>query len=123
MSTRTGTAVEASMIAVGDEILDGFVQDQNSHWMAERLRQHGVLLQRVTFVRDSVRQISEELRQQLEGPRPRLLFTSGGIGSTHDDVTYQAVANSLGRELILHPALQERMEEAVAWVADQGYEA
>jgi molybdopterin-biosynthesis enzyme MoeA-like protein len=74
--------VHASIVAIGDEILEGFVRDTNSGWLAERLRQVGVTLDRVVVVPDDVGAIVETLRAELSRSRPRLVFTSGGIGTT-----------------------------------------
>lgn len=112
----------ASMVVIGDEILDGFVEDANAAWMSARLREHGVFLQYTMFVRDSVPTIRDVVSRQILEARPRLIITSGGVGSTPDDVTYAAVAEALGRDLIVHPKLEERMRSAIDWVAARGYE-
>ncbi len=84
--------LEASVVVIGDEILSGYVHDANSGWLAERLRVHGVPLTRVSVVPDEHEAIDEALQAELARSRPRLIITSGGIGSTPDDLTYEAVA-------------------------------
>lgn len=126
MPTRSTTEhsperLRVAMIVIGDEIMDGFLQDQNAAWMAAQARAHGVWLDHVEIVRDSVAAIAAAVRRQLEAPRPRLVITSGGIGSTPDDVTYEAVASALGRGLVRHPQLERRMAAAIEWVADHGW--
>lgn len=110
------------MVVIGDEILGGYVADANSPWFAERLRGHGVPLTRVQVVPDEVADIDEALQAELARSRPRLIVTSGGIGSTLDDLTYEAVAASLGRELVEEPRIAARIEAALRWTADQGVE-
>lgn len=110
----------ASIVVIGDEILGGYVQDSNSHWLAVRLQAHGVPVTRITTVPDELEAIDEALAAELARARPRLLLTTGGIGSTPDDITYEAVAASLGRELVEHPELVERIDGALRWTADQG---
>lgn len=112
--------LHASMLVIGDEILGGFVEDTNSGWLARHLQQHGVPLERIHTVPDEYEAIDEALQAELQRERPRLIVTSGGIGSTPDDVTFEAVAASLGRDLIEDPLIAERVETALGWQADQG---
>jgi molybdenum cofactor synthesis domain-containing protein len=114
--------LEASMLVVGDEILGGYVTDANSPWLAQRLRAHGVPLSRVHVVPDELDAIDEALQAELARPRPRLIVTSGGIGSTPDDLTYEAVAASLGRELEEEPLIASRIDGALRWTGEQGVE-
>lgn len=110
------------MVVVGDEILGGYVADTNSPWLAGRLRAHGVPLSRVHVVLDELPAIDEALQAELERSRPRLIVTSGGIGSTPDDLTYEAVAASLGRDLVEDPIISSRIDRALEWTADKGVE-
>lgn len=108
------------MLVIGDEILGGFVQDTNSGWLARRLLGHGVPLTRVHTVPDDFGAIDEALQAELARSRPRVIFTSGGIGSTPDDITFEAIAASLGRDLVTEPTMERRIEAALTWTADQG---
>ncbi len=110
------------MIVVGDEILGGYVVDTNSPVAARTLREHGVPLSRVHVVADELADIDEALSAELARSRPRLILTSGGIGSTPDDLTYEAVAASLGRPLVEEPTIGERIEGALEWTRAQGLE-
>jgi molybdenum cofactor synthesis domain-containing protein len=112
--------LEASMIVVGDEILGGYVTDTNSPWLAERLRSHGVPFTRIQVVPDTAHAIDEALQAELARSRPRLIVTSGGIGSTPDDLTYEAVAASLDRDLVEDPVIGERISGALDWSREQG---
>jgi molybdenum cofactor synthesis domain-containing protein len=110
------------MIVVGDEILGGYVVDTNSPVAARTLREHGVHLSRVHVVADDLADIDEALSAEVARRRPRLIVTSGGIGSTPDDLTYEAVAASLGRALVEDPTIGERIEGALEWTRSQGLE-
>jgi molybdenum cofactor synthesis domain-containing protein len=112
--------LEASIVVIGDEILGGYVVDTNSSWLARRLGEHGIPLSRVQVVPDEPEAIDQALQAELARSRPRLVFTSGGIGSTPDDLTYEAVAASLGRDLELEPTIATRIEGALAWTREQG---
>ncbi len=112
----------ASMVVVGDEILGGYVSDTNSPLAARRLQEHGVELTCVHVVADDMAAIDEALSAELRRARPRLVLTSGGIGSTPDDLTYEAVAASLGRELVEDPTIADRIGEALQWSRAHGLE-
>lgn len=110
------------MVVIGDEILGGYVTDTNSAWFADRLRSHGVPLTRVHVVPDEADAIDEALQAEVRRGGPRLVVTSGGIGSTPDDITYEAVAASLGRDLVEDPVIGARIDQALVWTAEQGLE-
>jgi molybdenum cofactor synthesis domain-containing protein len=100
----------ASMLVIGDEILGGFVTDTNSPWLADRLRAHGVPFERIHVIADDEAEIADALALELARERPRVVVTSGGIGSTPDDITFEAVAAALGRPLVLDPTLEAAMD-------------
>jgi len=112
----------ASMLVIGDEILGGFVTDTNSPWLADRLRPLGVPLERIHVIPDDTEAIAEALHAELARPRPRVIVTSGGIGSTPDDITYEAVAAALGRELVLDATLAAAMRGIVERTRARGYD-
>ncbi|HUG85352.1 MAG TPA: competence/damage-inducible protein A [Euzebya sp.] len=110
----------ASIVVIGDEILGGFVQDTNSHWLAGRLQALGIPLDRVQTVPDTFEAIEEGLSLELARSRPRLIMTSGGIGSTPDDLTMAGVARTLGRPLEVNDEIDRRITGALEWTAAQG---
>jgi FAD synthetase len=101
--------VTASVLIIGDEILKGKIADTNSSFLCKRLYRIGVKLSRVTVVADSVAEISSEVRAASR--RHSFVITSGGIGPTHDDVTYAAVARAFDEKLIEHAELTDIMNE------------
>jgi molybdenum cofactor synthesis domain-containing protein len=111
----------ASMIVIGDEILDGYVEEANAAWTSRQLRERGVALERVATVRDEVASIRDEIERALAGPRPAAVLTSGGVGGTWDDVTYAAVAEALGVPLRLDPGLARPVEGIIEWAHAQGF--
>jgi len=111
------------MLVIGDEILGGFVTDTNSPWLADRLRPLGVPLERVHVVPDDADAIAEALHAELARPRPRVIVTSGGIGSTPDDITYEAVAAALDREVVLDATLAAAMRGIVERTRERGFAA
>lgn len=117
---RSRGTLEASMVVIGDEILGGYVTEANASWFAEHLREHGVPLTRIHVVPDEFAAIDEALQAELARSRPRLIVTSGGIGSTPDDITFEAVAASLGQDVVEDPRIAERLDGVVAWTREQG---
>ncbi len=88
----------AAAIIIGNEVLTNKVVEANGAWLIKRLRERGVLLHSVHFVLDEVDAIVEALTAARR--RAKWIFTSGGIGPTHDDVTVRAVALALGRPVV-----------------------
>ena len=89
--TRTPTA---AVVVVGSEVLSAKVQDENGPFLARRLRELGVELVAVHVIPDRTDAIVETLL--LERRRVGWIFTCGGVGPTHDDLTLPAVALALG---------------------------
>ena len=86
--------VTAALLVIGDEILSGRTADRNIHYVAEHMTRVGIRLKEVRVVADEVGAIIgavNELRA-----RYTYLFTTGGIGPTHDDITADAVAKAMG---------------------------
>ena len=113
--------LRVSVVLVGDELLDGWVADRNAHWLAGRLSTLGIPLDRIQVVPDSHDAIAEALSLELGRRRPRVVVTSGGIGTTPDDVTMAAVARHLGRELVAHPEIAGRIDDVIRRSADAGH--
>ena len=88
----------AAILVIGNEILSAKVQDENGPFLARELRALGVDLRRIETVPDEVPLIVDALGRCRA--QARWVFTSGGIGPTHDDVTIAAVAQSFGRKVV-----------------------
>lgn len=87
----------AAMLVIGDEILSGRTRDSNTHHLAGRLTAHGIDLREVRVVADDTSAIVAAVRALCEAYDH--LFTSGGIGPTHDDITADSIAAALGVRL------------------------
>jgi len=94
----------AACIIIGDEILSGKTRDTNCALRIGLLHVLGVSLRRIVTIGDEVETIAEEVRACAAGHD--YVFTSGGIGPTHDDRTIEAVAMAFGRPVVLQPALE-----------------
>jgi molybdenum cofactor synthesis domain-containing protein len=100
--------LSAGAVVIGNEILSGKVVDTNSPFLASELRALGVTLQRITTSPDELPIIAKEVR--FHHDTYDLVFTSGGVGPTHDDVTMEGIAMALDRKVIVHPDIADRLK-------------
>ena len=99
----------AALAVIGDEILSGRTQDKNVAQVATWLNDQGIRLAEVRIVPDETRHIADtvnELRAMYD-----YLFTTGGIGPTHDDITVDAVAAAFGVPVVIHPQARAILED------------
>jgi molybdenum cofactor synthesis domain-containing protein len=95
----------AGIIIIGNEILSGRIQDSNSGYLALELRELGVDVRRVSVIPDDVDAIASEVASFSE--KYDYVFTSGGIGPTHDDVTISGIAKGLGLRTVVDREILE----------------
>ena len=86
-----------SMLVIGDELLSGRTQDANMHYLAIQLTKIGINLCEARFIRDDAAVIVSNIVEL--STKFDYLFTSGGIGPTHDDITTDCVAEAFGRQV------------------------
>lgn len=103
--------LSAALIVIGNEILSGKVVDTNTPFLAKELRGLGVSLERVVVIPDDLVQIASEVSDFSR--RYDVVFTSGGVGPTHDDITMDGVAAAFGRPLVEHGELRRAIESFV----------
>jgi len=99
----------AALLVIGDEILSGRTQDKNVAQVATWLNNQGIRLGEVRIVPDDIDRIAgnvNELRSVHD-----YLFTTGGIGPTHDDITVDAMAQAFGVPAVVHPAARKLLED------------
>jgi len=89
-------------------VLNGDVKDENIGILAKYLHGRGIPLRRVEIVSDVVDEIVEST-QRLRAKHD-LIFTTGGIGPTHDDCTYEALAKAYDRKVVLHEETRDKMK-------------
>ena len=104
--------VTAGLLVIGDEILSGRTKDKNIGFVAEYLTAIGIDLKEVRVVADE----EPEIVAALNALRARYtyVFTTGGIGPTHDDITADAVAKAFGVAIDYHPRAVEILRERLA---------
>ena len=101
-------AKTAGIILIGNEILSGKVVDANASYLCRELRALGVDVRRISVIPDEVDLIAAEVTEQSRAFD--VVFTSGGVGPTHDDVTIEGVARALGVAVVRHPRLVQLIE-------------
>ncbi len=99
----------AALLVIGDEILSGRTQDKNIAQLATWLNVQGIRLAEVRVVADREEAIVEAVNTLRA--RNDYLFTTGGIGPTHDDITVDSIAAALGVGVIVHPRARAILEE------------
>jgi len=98
----------AGIILVGNEILSGKVEDANAVYLCRELRALGVEVRRIAVIPDEVQLIADEVATFSRDYD--VVFTSGGVGPTHDDVTIEGVARAMMVPVTRHPLLVELLE-------------
>ncbi|KAG5359527.1 hypothetical protein CJU90_5350 [Yarrowia sp. C11] len=97
----------SAALIIGDEVLNGKISDTNSKFFARYCFALGLDLQKVEVVPDDEKDIVESIQRL--AARYDFIVTSGGIGPTHDDITYEAIAKAFDMAVEQHPATVERM--------------
>ena len=113
MSGESSKPPRAGILITGTEVLTGIISDRNGPWLSERLLEVGVDAETIQIVGDRREDLLRALRfMASEGIA--VIVTSGGLGPTADDLTAEVVAEFVGREMVLDPALEGRIEEILS---------
>lgn len=106
----------AALIIIGDEILSGRTHDKNTPWIAEHLNEIGVRLAEVRVIPDKKQKIIDTVNEMRAVHD--YVFTTGGIGPTHDDITAESIAGAFGVELELS---EEAYQALLAYYEDESH--
>ena len=107
--------MQAEIISIGTELLMGELTDTNASWIAGRLPALGIQLRWVSIIGDDLGMLTDAFRQGMA--RSDIIFTTGGLGPTQDDLTREAVAAAFGET----PAVQEpELEQLRQWFRNRG---
>ena len=87
----------AGILIIGDEILSGRTKDTNSNWLAKELNLLGIRLEEITVIPDNKSRIIDLVKSFSK--KFTYVFTCGGIGPTHDDITTESIAEALNLKL------------------------
>ena len=100
----------AGILIIGNEILSGKVADSNSPYFCRELRALGVEVERIVTIPDEIDTIAAEVRMMSRSYD--WVFTSGGIGPTHDDLTIEGVAKAFGVDVVKSESIEDRLRRA-----------
>lgn len=105
--TSSDRIYTAALVIIGDEILSGRTQDANLAYLAKWLNVQGIRLSHARVVPD----VEEDIIDAVNACRQRYdyVFTTGGIGPTHDDITIDAIARAFGVPVVIHPEAEEML--------------
>lgn len=109
----------AALLLVGNELLSGKIADENLLVLAKTLRALGIDLRSAVLVKDDLEVIAREVRR-LRADHD-VVFTSGGVGPTHDDLTVEAVARAFAVDMVVHPDLDAMLEREFGRENQAGY--
>jgi molybdenum cofactor synthesis domain-containing protein len=101
---QPGKPITVALVIIGNEILSGKVEEANGRFLAQELFEMGWHLREIAVVPDDHDRVVETVRR-LASTYDHV-FTSGGVGPTHDDITLAAVAQALNKPLVLSPVLE-----------------
>ena len=100
---------QAGIIVIGDEILSGRTQDTNSNFIAKHLVKAGIQLDEIRVIQDNRETIIQNILHFHK--KYTYLFTTGGIGPTHDDITSESVSSAFNEKYCFHPQAFKILEE------------
>ena len=101
--------MKASLIIIGNEILSGRTQDKNLSYLATWLNEIGIQLTEVRVIRDEEKEIIDTVN--LLRKKHDYVFTTGGIGPTHDDITTECIASAFNLEVEINPEALKRLKD------------
>jgi molybdenum cofactor synthesis domain-containing protein len=99
----------AALVIIGNEVLSGRTQDENLAYLGRWLNQQGIRLRYACVVPDETEAIAAAVNECRA--RHDYVFTTGGIGPTHDDITIAAIAHALNVPLVVHPYVETALRE------------
>ena len=99
----------AGVVIIGDEILSGRTQDTNSNFIANKLVKVGIKLEQIRTIQDNQKTIIETVKEFHESYT--YVFTTGGIGPTHDDITSESIAIAFNKEFCFHKEAFKILED------------
>lgn len=100
--------MKAEIISIGSEILRGQITDTNANFIAKKLVETGINLEHISAVSDNSESLLSILKLALK--RSDLIITTGGLGPTEDDITYQTIARALNLKLIKYPEAEKNLK-------------
>lgn len=98
--------VNVEILCIGNELLIGKIPNTNAHWLAKQATELGVGVKRITVIQDTIEEIAKAI-QEATARKPQFIITTGGLGPTFDDKTFQGIAKALNQKLTVNPQALE----------------
>lgn len=105
--------IVVEVLCVGNELLSGITLNTNAHWLAAQVAGAGGTINRITVVGDDISAISTAVKEAL-ARKPAILITTGGLGTTYDDMTLEGMATALSRRAILDKRAVRMLKDSYA---------
>jgi nicotinamide-nucleotide amidase len=112
--------VEVEIICIGNELLIGKILNTNAHWLSAHATILGANVKRITVIQDTIEEIANCINE-VKARKPQFIITTGGLGPTFDDKTFQGIAKALNQKLMVNPeALQVVKQKCVEYAKKKG---
>jgi nicotinamide-nucleotide amidase len=102
--------VDIELICIGNELLIGKIENTNAHWLAKQATELGANVRRITVIADVVEEIAACILEA-KARKPQFIITTGGLGPTFDDKTFQGIAKALNQKLIVNQQALEIVKQ------------
>jgi len=102
--------MKVRILNIGDEVLNGYVINTNAAFIASKLNELGFINNKITVIKDDFEDIKNEVIDFLSSDE-EVLFTTGGLGPTHDDITKEAIASALDLELVYYQEAENNFKK------------
>ncbi len=102
--------VDIEIICIGNELLIGKVENTNAHWLATQATRLGANVKRVTVIQDVIEEIAAVIKETVTR-KPRFIITTGGLGPTFDDKTFQGIARAINQKMAVNAKALEMVKE------------
>jgi molybdenum cofactor synthesis domain-containing protein len=103
-------SADIEIICVGNELLIGKIENTNAYWLTKQITTLGANVIRITVIRDIVEEIARCILEA-RARRPQFIITTGGLGPTFDDKTFQGIAKALNQELVVNQEALEMVKQ------------
>jgi nicotinamide-nucleotide amidase len=103
-------SVEIEIICIGNELLIGKIENTNAYWLTKQITILGANVTRITVIRDIVEEIARCILEA-KARSPHFIITTGGLGPTFDDKTFQGIAKALNQELVVNQEALEMVKQ------------
>lgn len=104
--------MKVEIISIGNEILCGNIIDTNAHYIIKKLREINLIVQHVSAVGDEEGELIALLKEAYQ--RSQIIITTGGLGPTEDDITFQSIAQAFGINLVRYPEAEKHIIELLS---------